>query len=299
MLRRAEIRTACVVLQQRVPGAQPSIETCRSRFTGKQHHLAFTVLAFDHRRKSNSSSSSRPTSALGRSRGEHRNGFPPTRPQRCPCTHRPGDTFEVLRPKITSSNRLPSSFRVPSAMTTLFGSAIPCKRAAMFGVSPTMPAPATRPNRSDRRRPPVPSQCRHASAGARVSSDHSPWYQLQPRAHGALSVVLVGLGIPKVDQDTIAHVLRNEPAEVLHSLRDALLVAEITSRRSSGSMRADRAVEPTKSENITVTWRRSAVSCAFGSMLAAGSGAALVVSAVIAASIFRRGPSGTPMSFKS
>ena len=66
-------------------------------------------------------------------------------------------------------------------------------------------------------------------------------------------------------------------------------------------MRAERAVEPTKSENITVTWRRSAVSCAFGSMLAAGSGVALVVpvSAVIAASIFRRGPSGTPMSFKS
>ena len=34
----------------------------------------------------------------------------------------------------------------------------------------------------------------------------------------------------------------------------------MTSRRSSGSMRADSAVEPTKSENITVTWRRSAVS---------------------------------------
>ena len=32
------------------------------------------------------------------------------------------------------------------------------------------------------------------------------------------------------------------------------------SRRSSGSKRADSAVEPTKSENITVTWRRSAVS---------------------------------------
>ena len=32
----------------------------------------------------------------------------------------------------------------------------------------------------------------------------------------------------------------------------------MTSRRSSGSMRAERAVEPTKSENITVTWRRSA-----------------------------------------
>src|SRR5262249_24860051 len=32
----------------------------------------------------------------------------------------------------------------------------------------------------------------------------------------------------------------------------------MTSRRSSGSMRADSAVEPTRSENITVTWRRSA-----------------------------------------
>ena len=35
----------------------------------------------------------------------------------------------------------------------------------------------------------------------------------------------------------------------------------MTSRRSSGSMRAESAVEPTKSENITVTWRRSAASC--------------------------------------
>ena len=36
--------------------------------------------------------------------------------------------------------------------------------------------------------------------------------------------------------------------------------AEMTSRRSSGSMRAESAVEPTRSENITVTWRRSAAS---------------------------------------
>ena len=32
------------------------------------------------------------------------------------------------------------------------------------------------------------------------------------------------------------------------------------SRRSSGSRRADSAVEPTRSQNITVTWRRSAAS---------------------------------------
>jgi hypothetical protein len=51
----------------------------------------------------------------------------------------------------------------------------------------------------------------------RLESTHSQ-YQLQPSAHGALCVVLVGLGIPKVDQDPIAHVFRYEPAEPLHGL---------------------------------------------------------------------------------
>ena len=44
----------------------------------------------------------------------------------------------------------------------------------------------------------------------------------------------------------------------------------MTSRKSSGSMRADSAVEPTKSENITVTWRRSAVSLGDASTSAVG-----------------------------
>ena len=34
----------------------------------------------------------------------------------------------------------------------------------------------------------------------------------------------------------------------------------MTSRMSSGSSRADSAVEPTRSQNITVSWRRSAAS---------------------------------------
>jgi hypothetical protein len=33
---------------------------------------------------------------------------------------------------------------------------------------------------------------------------------------------------------------------------------EMIPRRSSGSLRAERAVEPTRSANITVSWRRSA-----------------------------------------
>ena len=48
--------------------------------------------------------------------------------------------------------------------------------------------------------------------------------QLQPRAHGPLCVVLVGLGIAEIHQHPIAHVLRYEAAEALHGLRDALLI---------------------------------------------------------------------------
>src|SRR5215467_13463048 len=77
----------------------------------------------------------------------------------------------------------------------------------------------------------------------------------------------------------------------------------MTSRRSSGSMRTESVVEPTTSANITVTWRRSAVSWVFGSVTATGieegaSGAA--VRAAIAFSSFLRWPSdATPMSLRS
>ena len=48
--------------------------------------------------------------------------------------------------------------------------------------------------------------------------------QLQPCAHGPLGVVLVGLRIAEVDQHPVAHVLRDEAAEALHGLGDALLI---------------------------------------------------------------------------
>ena len=71
-------------------------------------------------------------------------------------------------------------------------------------------------------------------------------------------------------------------------------------------MRADSAVEPTKSENITVTWRRSAVSCnltgtADAVAAAAISGALLSVASRlrIARSILRRSPRTMPSFSKS
>src|SRR5215472_12611549 len=48
----------------------------------------------------------------------------------------------------------------------------------------------------------------------------------------------------------------------------------MTSRKSSGSRRDDSGVEPTRSQNITVSWRRSAASVRAGGDGAGGAGAA-------------------------
>ena len=48
--------------------------------------------------------------------------------------------------------------------------------------------------------------------------------QLQPCAHRSLGVVLVSLRIAEVDQHAVAHVLRDEAAEALHGLGNALLI---------------------------------------------------------------------------
>src|SRR6516162_429766 len=100
--------------------------------------------------------------------------------------------------------------------------------------------------------------------------------QLQSSTHCPLGVVLMGLGVAKVDKCAIAQILRHETAKTTHSFRDALLVVRNDfARGSSGSIRAESAVEPTKSENITVTWRRSARS----------SGAALVAAGAVFSSL--------------
>jgi hypothetical protein len=97
------------------------------------------LFALDQRRRSSSSSSSRPTSSVRPlawraskrlSTEDGRNTV-----QACTVAAMP---LSSCAPRSRSSNRLPTSFRVLSAMTTLFASAMACKRAARLGVSPTM-----------------------------------------------------------------------------------------------------------------------------------------------------------------
>src|SRR5215510_9720474 len=72
----------------------------------------------------------------------------------------------------------------------------------------------------------------------------------------------------------------------------------MTSRKSSGSMPVESAVEPTRSANITVTWRRSASSHGLDSDSGAGWGVveAAPASLAIARSNLRRSPRGTTPS---
>src|SRR5262249_56059836 len=69
--------------------------------------------------------------------------------------------------------------------------------------------------------------CRNPDTSLQRSVRLEPDYrrdQLQPRAHRPLGVVLMGLRIAEVHEDTVAHVFRDEAFEAAHNLRDAFLI---------------------------------------------------------------------------
>ena len=89
---------------------------------------------------------------------------------------------------------------------------------------------------------------------------------LQPGAHGLLGVVLVGLRIAEIDEHAVAQIFGHETAVAAHRLGDACLIGRNQLAQVFGVHRPESAVEPTRSENMTVTWRRSAESCGCGAM---------------------------------
>ena len=60
--------------------------------------------------------------------------------------------------------------------------------------------------------------------GARDLSRSHSRDQLKPCPYRPLGVVLMGLRIAKIDEHTVAHIFRHEPAEAAHRLGDALLI---------------------------------------------------------------------------
>ena len=94
----------------------------------------------------------------------------------------------------------------------------------------------------------------------------------QARAHGTLCIVLVRHGIAEIGEHSIAEVLRDHAAEALDLTGAAAWKPATTSRCSSGSSRVESALEPTMSQNITVSCRRSGVDPDWVGTWAEGSG---------------------------
>ena len=113
-----------------------------------------SVFALEERRSSNSSSSSRPISAV--------------RPLACRASKRLSTdagrkatpargwvayALQVLRANLVAQRDFRGAFPVLSAITTVFGSATPRRRAARFGSSPTMPRSCASPKVADYHQP--------------------------------------------------------------------------------------------------------------------------------------------------
>ena len=81
--------------------------------------------------------SGRRSTRWNRRRSSHRPSAELIRRAAHACTG-PAMPLRSLVPRSFNSNRSPKGLRVPSAITTMFGSAIACSRAARLGVSPTI-----------------------------------------------------------------------------------------------------------------------------------------------------------------
>ena len=86
----------------------------------------------------------------------------------------------------------------------------------------------------------------------------------QRGAHGVFGVGLVRLGIAEIDQHAVAHVFGDEAVEARDHAGRAFVVGGDDVAQVFRIERVDSAVEPTRSQNITVSWRRSALEPARG-----------------------------------
>ena len=144
-------------------------------------------------------------------------GFRLTGAHHRPGRDRSGEALEPLWRQDLHSNRSPSSRRVPAAITTAFGSAIPCSRAARFGCfaddACSCACPAA--DRSPTTTSPVAMPTRTWSRTGRRVEVAAPHRRARARPDRPLGIVLVRLRIAEIDEHPVAHVLGDKAAEAL------------------------------------------------------------------------------------
>ena len=226
-------------------------------------------LACSQRSSSSASSCSRPTSGV-------------SPPPPCRASKRPSAALaeRPAKARTGSAKPLSRSGRGRRARTGRPGAGACPRRSPP---RPARPAPAAgRPGSGSRRRPPprAPRPRRPGRRPRRGRSRSRPGPRAARRpawraGHGLddgepgrgrrARLVLVRPGPAEVGQHAVAHELGDVALEAGDLARDRVLVgARMTSRISSGSSRAESAVEPTRSTNITVSCRRSGWDAARG-----------------------------------
>ena len=80
----------------------------------------------------------------------------------------------------------------------------------------------------------------------------------KPGPYGAHRIILMRGGIAKVDEQPIAEILRNMAVKTVNHRGAGVLVGAHDFPVLFGVELAESCVEPTRSQNITVNWRRSA-----------------------------------------
>ena len=138
-----------------------------------------------------------------------------------PRVDRAGDALQCDGPRSTHTNRSPTKRRVSAVITTAFGSAEACRRAATFRVSPISPSsspgrpPENRPRSpTPSRFPPEPttrcSQRRAAPAEAALGL-----HDAKARTHSPLRVVFVRHRIAEVGENAVTEILSDATTKVL------------------------------------------------------------------------------------
>ncbi len=78
--------------------------------------------------------------------------------------------------------------------------------------------------------------------------------QAEGRANGLFGIILMRFGIAKIRKHAVAHIARYNTFVIANDPCDFGMVTRLmTVRKSSGSSRTERAVDPTMSQNNTVS----------------------------------------------
>src|SRR5262249_31103760 len=123
------------------------------------------------------------------------------------------------------TNTSPSSRRVLAAMSVVLGAATLSKRAARLRVSPTTICSCadSSPMASPTTTPTAAPDDHHAGCQSNPHLQRLPGrkqeltdlrHEIEPNPHGAFSIVLVRLGIAKVDKESVAHESCDMPAHL-------------------------------------------------------------------------------------